>query len=253
MNNAYLQVDFMTGYRKVLYKNYFSTQLGRGVGEEVQAKFNEEVRQFSFEIVPIVGQNKEAKILDLGCGTGSMITALKNNGFSNVTGVDISAEQVAMAHKMGVSEVVEGDILQYLRDNEGSFDLILGMDIVEHFTKDELCDLLELVKKALRRNGRVVFRTPNVDAPLGSIYAKGDFTHETLLNYNSAEQIMTAIGFKSIAILPSVFKSKNPIKEMLRKVMWAILNIKVRLMLFATGRTMHNVLITPNLIITAGV
>lgn len=241
----------MTAYRKVLYSKYFTTQLGRGVGENLHAKFNEEVRQFSFEIVPSITKTKEAKVLDLGCGTGSLLTALKQNGYSDIVGIDLSAEQVEVAHKMGVNEAQEGDLIEYLRENENSFDVILGMDIVEHFTKDELVEILELIRKALKNGGEVIFRTPNVDAPLGSIYAMGDFTHETLLNSNSAQQIMAATGFQNVKVLPSVFKSKNPIKELIRKFFWFMLRIKIRILLFATGRTMDNVILTPNLIITA--
>jgi len=126
----------------------------------------------------------------LGCGSGSLLMALKMAGYTNLLGMDLSDEQVKMAHEMGVSEVVLGDAMQFLRDASEGFDVITGMDIIEHFTKDELVELLQLIKGKLNPGGVAIFRTPNMDAPVASAFALGDFTHENYLNASSAEQVM---------------------------------------------------------------
>lgn len=241
----------MQNYREILYKNYFSTQMGRGMQGQEKEKFAEEKRQFTFEIAPLAPADKAIKILDLGCGTGSLLSALKDLGYTHLTGIDLSPEQIKVAHQNGVMEAQEGDLVPFLKENAETFDLILGMDIIEHFTKDELCDALLHISNALKPNGTVLFRTPNADTPLSGIYSRGDFTHECFFNYNSAEQVMMATGFKNIRILPSKVKFKSPIKECIRRILWWKMKIGIKLLLFASGRTIDKVILTPNLIIKA--
>lgn len=241
----------MQNYREILYKNYFSTQMGRDVKGEIKGKFEEEKRQFSFEIIPLAPADKAIKILDIGCGIGSLMAAFNDAGYHQVEGIDLSPEQIKIAHENGIQQAKLGDLIPYLKENEECFDLITGMDIIEHFTKDELCEVLAQIKKALKPNGRVLFRTPNADAPLSGIYSRGDLTHECFLNYNSAEQVMMAMEYQNIEILPSKVKSKSPFKEFIRSIAWWKSKLVIRFLLFASGRTTDKVILMPNLIIKA--
>lgn len=220
---------------------------------QIEEKFLTEKNQFVLEIIPLLPSNKDIKILDIGCGTGSLLAALKESGYNNCTGIDLSEEQIQVAHKNGITEAQLGDLVPFLEKNKNSFDLILGMDIIEHFTKDELCDVLEKIKLALTANGKVLFRTPNTDAPLGSIYCNGDFTHETLLNYNSAEQLFMALGYQNISILSSKIRVTPFAKEIIRKVFNWGFTWKIKFLLFSSGRSSKKVILTPNLIIKASV
>jgi S1-C subfamily serine protease len=51
------------------------------------------------------------RILDLGCGHGAIIWAAQRAGYTNVTGVDASPEQVAAAKDLGIAGVRQGDLL----------------------------------------------------------------------------------------------------------------------------------------------
>src|SRR5437870_7579155 len=48
--------------------------------------------------------NKAARIADLGCGYGSFLYFLHEEGYRNIAGVDISAEQVDSARKLGIPD-----------------------------------------------------------------------------------------------------------------------------------------------------
>lgn len=242
----------MTRYRSILYGNYHSTQSGRASGTDAQALFEREKAQFSREILPRLGAlQKDAAILDIGCGSGSLLAALQSAGFSSLKGIDVSREQVELAHRLGVTAVEEGDVMQHLRDTPSTYDVICGMDIIEHFTKDELTDLLRLLASALKSGGKVIFRTPNLDAPMASVFANGDFTHENYLNASSAAQVMMACGFQQVEVLPSVMRAPGFLKEGVRRLAWALLSFRLKLLLFATARSSRGVLFTPNMIIVA--
>jgi 2-polyprenyl-3-methyl-5-hydroxy-6-metoxy-1,4-benzoquinol methylase len=239
-------------YREILYSNYHTTQSGRASGVDAVALFNRERWRFSIEILPLVSNfKKDAKIYDFGCGSGSLLSVLKDAGFSNLLGMDLSGEQVKLAHSLGVDCVKEQDALAFLKESSETYDLIFGMDIIEHFTKNELVELLTLIKTKLNPGGKAIFRTPNLDAPLTTVFANGDFTHENYMNASSAQQVCMACGFDSVQVNESSTRVQNPFKEIIRKFFWGMLKFRLKLTLFATGRSTQNVLFTPNMIIVA--
>lgn len=209
------------------------------------------MRQFNNEILPIAesGISKEAIIFDMGCGSGSLLKVLQKRGYQNCTGMDISPEQVKQAADFGVKNVVLGNAINYVKSEQEACDLLLGMDIIEHFTKDELVELLLHIRKFLRPGGRAIFRTPNLDAPLATAFANGDFTHENYLNASSAAQVMLACGFSEVKVLPSYMNTYHPVKEILRKFFWTVVKLRCKVALFATARSSKNILLTPNMLI----
>ncbi|MBL7812263.1 MAG: class I SAM-dependent methyltransferase [Bacteroidetes bacterium] len=241
-------------YRSTLYANYHSTQSGRASGTDAAALFQREKRQFAREVLPLLkGTPSNAVIFDMGCGSGSLLKALQEAGFTGATGMDISPEQVQMARSMGVEQVTEGDALQYVKDQTTAFDVLLGMDIIEHFTKDELVELLQDIRNSLKPGGVAIFRTPNLDGVFSTVFANGDFTHENYLNASSAQQVCLACGFNRVQVWPGVMHIENPVKELLRKCLWAALRFRFKLWLFATARSTKNVYFEPNMIIVASV
>ena len=97
----------------------------------------------------------------------------------------------------------------------------------------------------------VIFRTPNLDAAFGNMFANGDFTHENYMNKNSATQLMMAMGFKNVEVLPSYLVVKGFLKEMIRKIVWQLFLVKYKIELFASARSHKKIVFTPNMIIVA--
>lgn len=239
-------------YRQILYSNYHTTQSGRASLTTAKELFDREALQFSQEIIPLLrGVSKEANVFDLGCGSGSLLSALSNAGFTNIAGMDLSEEQVNLAHSLGIDRVVKGNGLEYLENCEKQFDVILGMDIIEHFTKDELVELMQKIRNALKPNGLAVFRTPNLDSPMATVFANGDFTHENYLNASSAQQVLLAVGFSTVEVLPSFMRVAPIWKEWVRSFLYRCMVFRLKLQLFATARSTRNIVFTPNMLITA--
>ena len=239
-------------YRQILYSNYHTTQSGRASLTTAKELFDREVLQFKQEILPLLrGVSKEANVFDLGCGSGSLIKALSNEGFTNILGMDLSEEQVNLAHSLGVDTVKKGNGLDYLGNCEKQYDVILGMDIIEHFTKEELVELLQKIKHALKPNGFAIFRTPNLDSPMATVFANGDFTHENYMNASSAQQVLMAVGFLSVEVLPSFMRVTPVWKEWIRSFLYQCMVFRLKIALFATARSTRNIVFTPNMLIKA--
>ena len=239
----------MYKYRDTFYKRYFSSQVGKSDPDAYKALFEEQKWFFGQEILPHFPKDKNIKILDIGCGIGSLLAAAKERGYTNVKGIDISPEQVDIANKLGVAEVGQGNLNHLINDGNETFDLVTGMDIIEHFSKDELTELVINLKKIINPGGMLIFRTPNMDAPMTSVFSYGDFTHECFLNKSSALQLMKSCGYSKAEVYPSMLKVQNPVKELFRKFLWASVVMNLKIWLFASARTWNQVVFTPNIII----
>jgi len=144
-----------------------------------------------------------------------------------------------------------GDALTVLSQQRQLWDVVLMIDVLEHFTKDEFVNILHNVKTALKPGGKFVARIPNMDSYAGSTLANGDFTHETLLNASSAMQVFLACGFMNVMVHPSTLQTESALKEFIRKLLWPILKFRLKVELFANGLSTKNALFTPNMIIVA--
>lgn len=240
----------MYKYRKTLYQNYYSTHSGK-TDQSVQLQhFNQQTRYFKMEFERWMPSDKNSVILDIGCGTGSLIKAINELGYTNTEGIDLSQEQVKMSKEFGVEGIVEAEAHEFLADKNEKYDVIFAVDLIEHLGKDELVDFLELVKKSLKKGGKVLFRTPNMDAPLSAVFAFADFTHEVFLNKSSASQLMQSVGFGDVKIGEGIVFIENPIKELIRKLGWGITKLCLKAQLFFSARTWGEVVFTPNIVIS---
>ncbi len=80
---------------------------------------------------------KESKILDVGCSSGIMIESLKNQGYVDICGIDISEEAIVASKSRGINNVIvsPGETTVF---NENKFDVIIASDILEHIKDDNM-------------------------------------------------------------------------------------------------------------------
>ena len=142
-------------------------------------------------------ESEKAIVLDVACGGGKLLYFFKRLGYSNIGGVDISPEQVGLSRQV-TPNVKEANVLDFLSSRKGTFDLIAGLDIVEHFHKPEVLDFLDACYAGLKTGGRLVLQTPNADSPWGTVHRYNDFTHEVGFNANALTRLMSLVGFRNI-------------------------------------------------------
>lgn len=196
--------------------------------------------------------DRNAEILELGCGHGAMLHFAREAGYVNLRGVDGSPEQVAAAKRLGIPGVEQGELLQALADlPDGSQDCIVAFDVIEHFTRDELIGLVDETRRVLRANGRWIIHTPNAESPFGMRMRYGDLTHELAFTRTSIAQLLLSSGFSEVRCYEDYPEPYTPIR-IARWVLWKLIRGSLRLYLAAeTGDVNRGAIFSQNLLAVA--
>lgn len=172
---------------------------------------------FRRRYMPHLPREKDARILDLGCGLGTFLAFLKKEGYGRCCGVDGSPEVAELARRNAGVPVEHADAVAYLNAHPGEFDAITAFDVLEHMYKDELLDCMDAVYKALKPGGIFLAHTTNTDGLLWGRMRYIDFTHETGFTRYSLSQLFSVTGFTG-----HEFHSDEPLAGgLLSKALWA--------------------------------
>jgi cyclopropane fatty-acyl-phospholipid synthase-like methyltransferase len=196
--------------------------------------------------------DRNAAILELGCGHGALLHVLRGTGYTNARGVDGSPEQVAAARRLGVAGVEQGDLLSALAaTHNASLDVVVAFDVIEHFTKDELVALVDEVFRVLRPGGRWIIHAPNAEGPFGGRMRHWDFTHELAFTRASLTQLLMSSGFTRVACYEDR-PVPHGVKSAVRAALWALIRAGLLLILAVeTGAFQKAAIFSQNLLAVA--
>ncbi len=147
--------------------------------------------------------NKNEKILDIGCGAGTLALYYTSRG-NKVLGIDISNKAIVSARKsikiLNMKDV-EFKIMNFpIQIPKEKFDRIICSEVIEHLEDDILA--LNKVYKLLKPKGKAIITTPSKNAPLYKLgYAKGFDKRVGHLRRYTIEELMNKsqkVGFKII-------------------------------------------------------
>jgi 2-polyprenyl-3-methyl-5-hydroxy-6-metoxy-1,4-benzoquinol methylase len=101
--------------------------------------------------------NKNPNILEIGCGTGQVMTVLKKYGI--VTGMDVASTALSLCKERGFVNLIQADITTVNENTiQNKFDVIVALDILEHVQDDLLA--LSNMQKLLTDNGLLILSVP---------------------------------------------------------------------------------------------
>ncbi|HEX3716444.1 MAG TPA: class I SAM-dependent methyltransferase [Verrucomicrobiae bacterium] len=151
-------------------------------------------------IEPHVPTDRSLPVVDIGCGWGFALRALKELGFHDIVGIESSLEQAEAARKAGFNVATPSETSQWLRDNQQRFGFALLMDVLEHIPVDAQIDLSSSIYSSLRPGGRVFVSVPNANAILSSRWRYNDYTHFSSFTEHSLNFVLKNGGFNKIEI-----------------------------------------------------
>lgn len=184
----------MTGsdFRRALYARYVSTFKGSQGGDSFA--------WWDHKYLPLLnGLAPEAHILEIGCGAGGLLAYLARRGFSHAQGIDISAEQISLARARG-ARADQADAFEFLACQAEQFEALIAVDVLEHFSRDELLRLAPLLHRVLRPGGRLLVQTANGAGLFPGQVVYGDLTHLTIFTPESLGQLLHQAGFTRLQV-----------------------------------------------------
>lgn len=102
------------------------------------------------------GPRRDMQILDLGCGTGGLLDFLRRHGYTNLRGIDGSADAVNFCRErnltvtwMDLKELNRLEPLEY-------YDAIVCNDVFSYFTDADLLPLIEQIARRLKPTGILI-------------------------------------------------------------------------------------------------
>lgn len=196
-----------------IFKNYAS--LVKNTFSNKNLKYDEKYfKAFYLNKLP---EDKNREILDVGCGSGKYLNILKNLGYKNLYGIDISKEQIQIAKKSRLSNVKCIDAIKFLKNTKKTYDVILLIDVLEHLELTYSFELINLIYKALNKNGKLFIQVPNALSPFSPLrYA--DITHKRAYTKTSIIQTLNSSGFQKynfFELLPYIHGTKSFIRNTL--------------------------------------
>lgn len=155
------------------------------------------------ELLPILPDERNAQVLDVGCAHGSLLDFLHGEGFHNLTGLDKeeSRQRHAQSRLHDRARIHHAEAVAWLGDHRDQFDLITVYDLLAQFSIPSAIDFAERVRLCLRPGGIAVFRTANMANVLGGYSRCQDLSNQSGFTEQSAMQLLHAAGFADIQLV----------------------------------------------------
>lgn len=146
---------------------------------------------------------KDAAILDVGCGWGHTLQRLYDWGYTNLTGIDMQPEAVAVARRNLPPEVrvLCADATTFLLGSEETYDRVLFFHVLEHFPVPEAVTLLAQARQKLKPGGLLVAEVPNMSSLTALHALYNDVTHVTGYQEYSLAQVFDRAGYNDITLV----------------------------------------------------
>jgi SAM-dependent methyltransferase len=187
----------MNPYRQVFYANQAEWHGTKDLST-LQKEHENRSLYYKWYTKDWLPKQRTVPCLDIGCGAGQFVYFLNKEGYTEAKGIDIDEQQVQLAQGLGLNCKV-ASVENELKKGFKQFELISMLDILEHFTMEELFPLMESVCKSLAPGGRLIVSVPNATSPSGLSTRYSDITHETAFSPGSLSQLFFCHGMKVIA------------------------------------------------------
>lgn len=159
-------------------------------------------------------------ILDFGCGPGYMMEHLLRLGTGKCYGFDFSKEAVDMVNqKFKRTPSFAGAFCSDQLPSplsEGSMDLVIAVEVIEHLNDMQLSDMLKEIFRLLRPSGYLVITTPNredleanktICPECGCIFHR--WQHVRPWDRQSLDSWLEKFSFHTILIEETFFQSRS--------------------------------------------
>lgn len=230
----------MENWKNRIYESYMTN--GFKDAHDNKKEYTLHARYFHKNYLKYLPADKNARILELGCGMGHFAYFCVGEGYKNYIGIDASEENIiyikkTFGKKLDVKVMDIMDILEE-EERENTCDAVIFNDVIEHLTKPEIIRVLDGIHRVLAPGGVLLVKTPNMANPYVSTAGRYiDITHEVGFTEKSMLQVLRATGYCNIKIIGTDIYVLNPLVSALAKAVSWIINKVLFLFSVLYGRT----------------
>jgi predicted TPR repeat methyltransferase len=184
-------IPLPAGPGEAYLKNFYRSRAAHWDETVVEAYNGHDIIMGAFDMC-LSGGHIAARVLDAGCGTGSLGVRMKPS-VGSLDGVDLSPHMVGKAQEKNIYDTLEtGDLFNFLVAHEDTYDIVVAAAILFHFR--DLTAALKPIFTALRPSGQVIFTLfKNTENAL-RLNDQGFFEH-------SSEEIKTCVAESGLQLI----------------------------------------------------
>ena len=147
--------------------------------------------------------DRDAAILDVGCGTGRVLAFLSAKGFQRLEGFDRDPEAIAVARTRSAATLhVAENWPDFLSGRAAAYDCIVLKDVIYYVPRERAVEWLTAVRRALKPGGRVIVETFNGASFTGPFVAHKDEAILWIVTERTLRKFLERAGFTAVTLLP---------------------------------------------------
>lgn len=185
------QADF-NDYYALMSKYEFNNRKGCATKEYIE--YFTKIVDFLLPYLP----DKEAKILDIGCSTGGLLSIFKSKGYKNLLGIDPSPQCVETARALYKVRAAVGTISDF--NPVEKFDLVILSAVLEHLV--DFVSAIQQIRSLLNEKGLLLVAVPDVErfsSYLSPPFQQFSVEHINYFSLYSIRNLLARFSFKEIA------------------------------------------------------
>ena len=161
--------------------------------EEGESQFHKTITsQVVTQYIDPLNLAKDTIILDLGCGPGYFLDEMKERGYTNVTGVTLSPEDIKLCESKG--HKIKPYDLSFLPQSDGYYDESVDLIFLRHALEHSPYPIFSLMEynRILKQGGKLYIEVP---APDGERQHEFNLNHYSILGSTQLAALLQRTGF----------------------------------------------------------
>jgi len=170
--------------------------------EDVEKGYGKFLAFYRHNYLSHMPADRAGRILVISCGPGYFVNLLRQQGYTDVLGIDSDAGKIAHARAHDLNCRQER-AFEHLAAHPDHYDVVFCEQEINHLTKQEIPVFLDLVRKALRPGGRLVLHALNGANPItGAEALAQNFDHYNTFTEYTMRQVLEHYGFGQVRVFP---------------------------------------------------
>jgi SAM-dependent methyltransferase len=190
---------FLKAYDELLERCPWHPALGEAAGSDTARQ-----QRLVQALQPFLPRNRGARILEIGCGMGELLSGLSELGY-DCTGLDVSRIRIERLQRRQGRRLrfqqAEGTRLPFAA---ASFDLVISIQLFEHLHPDDAEPHLCETCRVLKPGGRYLLETPNKWAGPGDVSRffsdRPEGFHLREYSISELSRLMSRAGYAQVSV-----------------------------------------------------